>query len=114
MDIAFVAGRTLNGVLQLLRNIDTEAFETLSEQFRLYAACVGLLDTGYFRKRTSQLHIRSPAPRRRTYEKRGSIGAPRYLESRSLRALIAMSQPIRVRRGDNPRLQDIVETYIEL
>ncbi len=110
MDIAFVAGRTLNGVLQLLRNIDTEAYEIFSEQLRLYAACVGLLDTGYFRKRTSQLHIRSPAPKRRTYEKRGSRAA-RYLESRSLRSLKVLIQP---RRLVDLRGQDIIEAYVEL
>lgn len=36
----------------VLRDIDGPAYETLARRFRMYAACVGLVDTGYFRKRS--------------------------------------------------------------
>ena len=39
-------------VLSLLKEIDNPAYENLSKQFRTYAACVGLVDTGYFKKRS--------------------------------------------------------------
>lgn len=40
-------------VLSVLKEIDRPAFDVLASKFRQYASCVGLLDTGYFRKRTS-------------------------------------------------------------
>lgn len=39
-------------VLSVLKEIDRPAFDVLASKFRQYASCVGLLDTGYFRKRT--------------------------------------------------------------
>lgn len=50
--LCFSIGRSLTHVLTLLRDIDGGAYDTLSQKFRLYAACVGLVDTGYFRKRS--------------------------------------------------------------
>ena len=43
--------RSVTHVLNLLRTIDSPAYESLAGSFRVYAACVGLVDTGYFRKR---------------------------------------------------------------
>ena len=62
-------GRSLTHVLTLLRDIDGGAYDSLSQKFRLYAACVGLVDTGYFRKRSgATLPMVSPheRPARRT------------------------------------------------
>lgn len=50
-----LAGRPLTTVLQVLSNIDPPAFQQLAQKFRLYAACVGLVDTGYFRKRSENM-----------------------------------------------------------
>jgi hypothetical protein len=47
------SGRTLDHVLTILRDIDSPAYKTLSQKFRHYASCVGLVDTGYFRKRST-------------------------------------------------------------
>ena len=89
----------------LLRDIDTAAYESLSSQFRQYAACVGLLDTGYFRKRSSPLNSHKMAPVNR--HKMAPVNSPkmapmsrtlnmdatRYLELRWLQALVGLNQP---------------------
>ena len=46
------SGKSLGHVLTLLRGIDKPAYSSLAKEFRYYAACVGLVDTGYFRKRS--------------------------------------------------------------
>ncbi|ELT98795.1 hypothetical protein CAPTEDRAFT_191851 [Capitella teleta] len=51
--VARRSGHTLTHVLEVLRKIDPPAFRTLAQKFRMYAACVGLVDTGYFKKRSS-------------------------------------------------------------
>ncbi|KAI0229470.1 hypothetical protein LSAT2_020103, partial [Lamellibrachia satsuma] len=84
--VAKQTGRSLNGVLLLLRDINTAAYESLSSQFRQYAACVGLLDTGYFRKRASQWRVHEAVPSSRTLHKR-NLGVTHYLQYRLLRAL---------------------------
>jgi len=45
------AGRPLTHVLEVLRYIDRPAFDVLAAKFREYASCVGVVDTGYFRRR---------------------------------------------------------------
>ncbi|ELT98797.1 hypothetical protein CAPTEDRAFT_191853 [Capitella teleta] len=50
--VARRAGRPLRQVLEVLRRIDPPAFKELAQKFRQYAACVALVDTGYFRKRS--------------------------------------------------------------
>jgi len=44
-------GRPLTHVLEVLKYIDRPAFHILATRFRRYAACVGVVDTGYFRRR---------------------------------------------------------------
>jgi len=44
-------GRPLTHVLEVLKYIDRPAFDVLAAKFREYAACVGVVDTGYFRRR---------------------------------------------------------------
>ena len=38
-------------MLEVLRYIDRPAFDVLAAKFRDYASCVGVVDTGYFRRR---------------------------------------------------------------
>jgi len=38
-------------VLEVLKFIDRSAFDNLATKFRQYASCVGVVDTGYFRRR---------------------------------------------------------------
>lgn len=35
-----------------MKGIDLPAYSSLAKEFKYYAACVGLVDTGYFRKRS--------------------------------------------------------------
>jgi len=44
-------GRPLRHVLEVLKYIDRQAFDNLATKFRQYASCVGVVDTGYFRRR---------------------------------------------------------------
>ena len=44
-------GRPLTHVLEVLKYIDRPAFDVLASKFRQYASCVGVVDTGYFRRR---------------------------------------------------------------
>jgi len=44
-------GRPLRHVLEVLKYIDRPAFDILATRFRRYASCVGIVDTGYFRRR---------------------------------------------------------------
>ena len=44
-------GRTLGHVLSVLKDIDRPAYDGLAAKFRHYAACVGVVDTSYFRRR---------------------------------------------------------------
>ena len=41
----------MNHILDVLRDIDAPAYHTLAQKFRMYAACVVKVDTGYFKKR---------------------------------------------------------------
>merc|ERR1711992_237974 len=52
--VAKRTGRTLDHVLNVLRDIDSPAYKTLAQKLRHYASCVGLVDTGYFRKRGTE------------------------------------------------------------
>ena len=45
------AGRTLGHVLSVLKDIDRPSYDVLASRFRQYAACVGIVDTGFFRRR---------------------------------------------------------------
>lgn len=49
--VAQRTGRPLTHVLEVLRYIDRPAFDLLAAKFREYASCVGVVDTGYFRRR---------------------------------------------------------------
>ena len=40
-------------MLEVLKYIDRPAFDVLASKFRQYASCVGVVDTGYFRRRRS-------------------------------------------------------------
>ena len=43
-------------MLEVLRYIDRPAFDVLASKFRQYASCVGVVDTGYFRRRRDDCH----------------------------------------------------------
>jgi hypothetical protein len=53
MQMFFVprSGRPLGHVLSVLKDIDRPSYDVLATKFRQYAACVGIVDTGYFRRR---------------------------------------------------------------
>ena len=44
-------GRPLTHVLEVLKYMDRPRFDLLAAKFRQYASCVGVVDTGYFRRR---------------------------------------------------------------
>lgn len=48
------AGRPLGHVLSVLKDIDRPSYDVLATKFRQYAACVGIVDTGYFRRRRGE------------------------------------------------------------
>ena len=55
-DAGLLAGRPLTHVLEVLKYIDRPAFDVLAAKFREYASCVGVVDTGYFRRRRDCQH----------------------------------------------------------
>lgn len=46
-------------MLSVLKDIDRPAYDTLATKFRQYAACVGIVDTSYFRRRRNMDDFRS-------------------------------------------------------
>ena len=56
-------------MLTLLRGIDSSAYNNLAREFRVYAACVGLVDTGYFRKRSRAMANLTSASKQKTKSK---------------------------------------------
>ena len=42
-------------MLSVLKDIDQPAYDGLANKFRQYAACVGIVDTSYFRRRRASL-----------------------------------------------------------
>ena len=65
--ILFIAGETLSTVLAFLRERLTASHDALIRDYENYAACVEMLETGYFRKRTSQF-LSPIAPNSRSIE----------------------------------------------
>ena len=47
-----VAGSSVSNVLALLRNMDSSAFKDLEGQYLKYASCVGMVNTGYFKRQS--------------------------------------------------------------
>ena len=41
-------------MLSTLKDLDSPAYSSLAQKFKHYASCVGLVDTGYFRKRSEE------------------------------------------------------------
>ena len=54
MDVWFgrISDKTLKTLLSLLKKYDRDEYNTLAQNFRNFARCVGYTDTGYFRKRS--------------------------------------------------------------
>ncbi|KAK3084786.1 hypothetical protein FSP39_019001 [Pinctada imbricata] len=50
--ISSSTGRDLQNVLITLRHINVNAYQQLRNEFQRYAACVGVVDTGYFKRST--------------------------------------------------------------
>lgn len=45
-------GKKLVHVLMLMRTLDEKTYASLARRIQEYAACIGVVDTGYFRKRS--------------------------------------------------------------
>ncbi|OWF36422.1 uncharacterized protein LOC110441707 [Mizuhopecten yessoensis] len=56
MFISDRTGRSIDSVLVLLRDFDIYAYEHFQYLFNNYAACIGMVDTGYFKRTSSSAH----------------------------------------------------------
>ncbi|KAJ8312508.1 hypothetical protein KUTeg_009881 [Tegillarca granosa] len=56
MFIAQQTRRNLPFVLEALRSINAGAFKDLQREYQMYAECVGMVDTGYFKRSSSNEH----------------------------------------------------------
>lgn len=50
MDKSLCAGKSIDTLLDLLRESNPALYEQVQLEWRLYAECVGLVDTGYFKR----------------------------------------------------------------
>lgn len=50
---SLIVGKTVPSVLNILRAVDSSSYVALIRDFESHSMCVGLLETGYFRKRSS-------------------------------------------------------------
>lgn len=54
--LSFLLGKNLPSVLGTLQYINAEAFKELQREYQMYAECVGMVDTGYFKRSSSNEH----------------------------------------------------------
>lgn len=59
--VSLLLGRSVPKVLSLLRAVDSSSHAALVKDFESYSVCIGLIETGYFRKRNSP-RGNSPSP----------------------------------------------------
>lgn len=50
VDKSLCAGKSIDTLLDLLRESNPALYEQVQLEWRLYAECVGLVDTGYFKR----------------------------------------------------------------
>lgn len=53
----FSSGEPVSTVLTILRDVHSPFHDALIREYENYSACVGLMETGYFRKRTSSADL---------------------------------------------------------